>query len=242
VVQAFQPVIFVFFSGYRLEDGSILAVSPHRAPLSERRCGTLKCVCFAKKRQRGSATVSGVLRLTAKRCNHTRRRVASMRFGKFMLMLIVVLSATPAVALAQPVMIGGGGPMPMPLMMMLKQLNLTPDQQTKVHEIMASNFAEAKPLMKQLGDIHEQIADKLMSSGPVSSSDIEPLQQQENQIHQELDEQMLSTALQIRGLLTPEQLIKASDLHKKLKSLRQQTDALMGDNGPVMIMGAPPPF
>ncbi|MBV8053703.1 MAG: Spy/CpxP family protein refolding chaperone [Deltaproteobacteria bacterium] len=166
-----------------------------------------------------------------------------MHLRTLMLPLIGAIAAIPAVALAQPMMLAGpgGGPMSMPLMMIIRQVNLTQEQQTKVHQIMGSSFAQAQPLMKQLHDIQEQIADKLMSPGTVSSTDIEPLQQQENQIHQQLEEQMLSTALQIRALLTPEQLSKAAGLHSKLKSLRQQMDALVGDHGPIMFMGGPPP-
>jgi Spy/CpxP family protein refolding chaperone len=161
-----------------------------------------------------------------------------MNSRRFVL-LIVALIAIPASVSAQP-FVAGGGPMPMPLMMIIKQLNLTREQQAKVHEIMGSSFTEAQPLMKQLRDIHEQVADKLMSPGAVSSSDLEPLQQQENQIQQQLDQQMLSSALQIRALLTPAQLTRAAGLHSKLKSLRQQMDALMGDHGPVVLMGGPP--
>jgi Spy/CpxP family protein refolding chaperone len=166
-----------------------------------------------------------------------------MHLRKIMLMLSLAICAIPALALAQPFALGGPGdaPLPMPLMMIIKHANLTPDQQAKVHQIMSSSFTQSQPLMKQLRDIHDQIGDKLMSTGAISASDIEPLQQQENQIHQQLDEQMLSAAMQIRGLLTPEQLGQAADLHNKLKSLRQQMDALIGDNGPIMIMGGPPP-
>jgi Spy/CpxP family protein refolding chaperone len=174
-------------------------------------------------------------------------RRLTMILAAMLPILAAVLPVMPTTALAQKFVFAGpgGGPPPMPLppmplLMIIRHANLTPDQQKKVHEIMGSSFAQAQPLMKQLHDIHDQIADKLMSTGSVSASDIEPLQQQENQIHQQLDEQMLSAALQIRGLLTPEQLTKAADLHNKLKSLRQQMDALMGDNGPVMIMGAAP--
>jgi Spy/CpxP family protein refolding chaperone len=108
----------------------------------------------------------------------------------------------------------------MPLMMFIRRANLTQEQRTRVHQIMGSSFTRARPLMKQLYDIHDEIGDKLLSSGTVNASDIEPLQRRENQIHQQLDEQMLSAALQIRGLLTPRQLRQAADLHNKLKSLR----------------------
>jgi len=166
-----------------------------------------------------------------------------MRLKRLLLILcLAATSAVPARALAQPPGPGGPGgpgPLPMPLIMVIRRANLTSDQQAKVHQIMDANFTQAQPLMKQLRVVHEQIADILMSTGSVSASDIAPLQQQENQTHQQLDQQMLSTALQIRALLTPEQLSQASDLHNKLKSLRAQMDALIGDDAPPM---GPPGF
>ena len=148
---------------------------------------------------------------------------------------LVVACALPAAAMAQPFHHGWGGgasdPMPMPMMMLLRHVNLTTDQQTKVHEIMRANFAEARPLMKQLHAIHDQIADKVMSPGTVSESDLKALQSQENQIHQQLDQKMLATALKIRGLLTPAQVAQAADLHTKLKGLRSQMQSLLGDDG-----------
>jgi len=163
-----------------------------------------------------------------------------MPLRKLMLIVSLAISAIPAVALAQPLVLGrpGVGPLPMPLLMIVRHANLTQAQQTKVHELLHSSFAQTQPLMKRLHVIHEQIADKLMSPGSVSASDIEPLQQQESQIQQQLDEQMLTTALQIRSLLTPEQLSKAAALHNQMKSLNQQMEALVGDNE--SPMGLPP--
>ena len=154
---------------------------------------------------------------------------------------LMVLMFSAAAASAQPVGIGGpGDPMPMPLMMLTRQANLTSDQQAKVHNIMRSNFAQAQPLLKQLRGVHDQIADKLMSTGTVSVSDLAPLQAQETQIQQQLDSQMMSTALQIRGLLSKEQLTRIANLHNQLKSLRAQIDALLGTDMP--MMGPPPGF
>ena len=124
--------------------------------------------------------------------------------------------------------------MPMPLMMLTRQANLTSDQQAKVHSIMRSNFSQAQPLLKQLRGVHDQIADKLMSTGTVSVSDLAPLQAQETQIQQQLDSQMMSTALQIRGLLSKEQLTRIANLHNQLKSLRTQIDELLGTDMPMM--------
>ena len=166
--------------------------------------------------------------------------VSTMLVKKFLLTLCLATAcAMPVAASAQPFHHGPGegfgGGMPMPMMMLLRHVNLTADQQTQIHQIMDANFAEARPLIKQLHGIHDSIADKLLNAGTVSTADLTPLQTQESSIHQQLDQQMLATALKIRGVLTPAQLAQAADLHTKLKSLRSQMETLMGDDGP------PPP-
>jgi Spy/CpxP family protein refolding chaperone len=146
--------------------------------------------------------------------------------------LVVAVCTLPTTSLAQPAFRPHGheGGMPVPLMMILKQANLTTDQQNQVHQIMSANWTAAKPLIQQLHSIQQQIADKFLSTGSVTAADFAPLQQQENQIHQQLDQQMLNSALQIRGLLTPDQLAKVSNLHNQLESLRQQIRTLLGQD------------
>jgi Spy/CpxP family protein refolding chaperone len=167
--------------------------------------------------------------------------LSSMRF-KTLLLSLCIAAAIPAAAFAQPHGHGpggGGGPMSMPMMMLLRHVNLTADQQTQVHQLMDANFAQAQPLIMQLHSIHDQIADKLLSPGSVTTADLTPLQQQASQINQQLDQDMLATALKIRGVLTPAQLAQASDLHGKLKSLRTQFQTLMGDEPTPPMEGAP---
>jgi len=164
-----------------------------------------------------------------------------MRF-KTLLLSLCIAAALPAAAFAQPHGHGPGGfggSMPMPMMMLLRHVNLTADQQTQVQQLMEANSTEAQPLMTQLHSIHDQIADKLLSPGSVTATDIAPLQQQASQIHQQLDQDMLATALKIRAVLTPAQLSQASDLHGKLKALRAQFQTLMGDEPPASPEGAP---
>ncbi len=82
---------------------------------------------------------------------------------------------------------------------------------------MDSNRTTTAPLMSQMHSIREQIADKLLSSGSVSASDLTPLLTQQEQIQQQLDTQMVSTAIQIRGVMTADQLSKVSAVNDKLK-------------------------
>jgi Spy/CpxP family protein refolding chaperone len=128
--------------------------------------------------------------------------------------------------------LGRGGPHDgRAFMMVLRHANLTADQKTKVHEILAERFKSAEPLRKQLYAVHDQIADKLMGAGALKESDIAPLQAQEEQLRQKLDSHRRATALQIRGMLTPEQLTRTAELHTKFKALRAQMKALAPDDG-----------
>ncbi len=157
-----------------------------------------------------------------------------MRYKRLLPALsLIVICATPLAAFAQfhhGPMMGPGGSMPMPMMMLMRHANLTADQDQQVHQIMEANFTQARPLMKQLRTLHEQMADKLLSLGKLSASDFTTMQTQETNLRNQLDAQMLATALKIRGLLTPDQLSKVADLHTKLKALHAQAEALLGDD------------
>jgi Spy/CpxP family protein refolding chaperone len=123
---------------------------------------------------------------------------------------------------------GGPPPVPPPLMMALRAAALTPAQQKQVHEIMNASRTSSEPQMQQMHSIRDQIADKLLSSGSVSASDLAPLLAQQTAIQQQLDNQMISTALQIRGVLTSDQLSRVASVHDKLKAIHSQIDSILG--------------
>ncbi len=123
---------------------------------------------------------------------------------------------------------GGPPPVPPPLMMALRVANLTADQKKQIHDIMESSRTSSASQMQQMHSIRDQIADKLLSSGSVSAADLAPLQAQQTALQQQLDNQMISTALQIRGMLTADQLTKVAAAHEKLKQIHAQIDAILG--------------
>jgi protein CpxP len=150
---------------------------------------------------------------------------------------IAMAAGILALAAAGPAMAHGhcgrghgfrGGAMPPPLMMTLRAANLTTAQKDQVHKILEASHAQAKPLFKKLHSIHEQIADKLLSTGKVTISDLAPLQKEQSDVRAQLDQQMMETALKVRGVLTPEQLKKVADVNVKLKAIHKQIEALMG--------------
>jgi protein CpxP len=130
-----------------------------------------------------------------------------------------------------PMMIMRGPGGPPPFMMLLRSANLSADQQKQVRQILESDRATAHSNFEKLHSIHEQIAEKLLSPGSVTASDLAPLQQQAEKIQQQMDEQRLQTALKIRALLSADQLKKVAQTHQKMKSLFEQMSSIMGPPG-----------
>lgn len=145
---------------------------------------------------------------------------------------LVAAIAMPRVATAHSFGPGGRGGEPLPscFVVTLRHVNLSDAQWAKVRPILDASSAKTKPLMKQLRAVHDQIAEKLLGSGTLAASDLAPLQQQESQLQQQIYQQMLSAALQVRGILTPEQLARGLQLERKMKALRDQMDELLGDD------------
>ncbi len=143
---------------------------------------------------------------------------------------LALLVAAPVTARAFGGFGGHGGPGggPPPLMMLLRSANLTSDQQTQVHQILSSNKTQLHSLFQQMHGIDEQIASKLLGPGTVSPSDFSSLQTQKAGIQQQIDALMISTAIQVRNVLTPTQISAMAQTNQKLESLHQQIEALMG--------------
>lgn len=126
----------------------------------------------------------------------------------------------------RPGMMGDGAAMTLPLL--LRGANLTADQKTQVKQIMANHRATFQNLFSQLRTVQDQISSKLFSTGAVSESDVMPQLQQVTALRSQLAEEGLRVALEIRNILTPDQLNKAAQLKTQMQSLRNQMKNLMG--------------
>ena len=114
--------------------------------------------------------------------------------------------------------IGDGAGMMLPLL--LRGADLTADQKTQVHQIMANHRSTFRDLFSQLRATQEQISNQLLSAGAVRESDLTPQVQQISTLRNQLAEENLKIALEIRGILTPEQLAKAAQLKQQMDALR----------------------
>jgi ferredoxin-NADP reductase len=119
-----------------------------------------------------------------------------------------------------------------PLLMGMQAAHLTANQQTQVNRILQSNRSQTAPLIQQLQSVHEQIANKLLAAGTVSASDLGPLEDQAAQLDAQIQQQALNASLEIRGILTPDQVARMAQFHQKMAALQAQMKNLMSEVSP----------
>ena len=115
-----------------------------------------------------------------------------------------------------------------PVSMMLAGLTLTTEQQSAVAAIMKSHQPAITALMDQLHSERKQITALLLSSGQVDLSDFTALQQQSAQTEQQLQQETLKAALEVRAVLTADQLATAMQNQNKLEQLHGEVRLIMG--------------
>jgi Spy/CpxP family protein refolding chaperone len=108
------------------------------------------------------------------------------------------------------------------LPLVLKGVNLAPEQETRVQEIMAAHRATLRNLFQQMRQTHEELSDKMLTPGDLQSADLTPYVQRLTQLREQLMQEGVKVALQVRAVLTPEQLAKASELKSRMKSLHTE--------------------
>ncbi len=121
-----------------------------------------------------------------------------------------------------PGMMGDGPGMMLPLL--LRGADLTPEQKTQVHHIMDTHRATFGTLFGQLRTAQGEVANKLFTSGELTAKDLEDLTLQPRE---QLLQEGLKTALEVRGVLTPEQLAKAAQRKARLQALHAEMRSLL---------------
>ena len=145
-------------------------------------------------------------------------RKASMVVGMAMSLIAAIVSAEPRLGMGWKSMMEDGPGMLLPLMR--KGVELTPKQDNRVHEIMVAHRATFRTLFNQLRAANEELADKLFAAGEVQPEDLRPQIEQITRLRQQLLQEGLKIALEVRGVLTPEQRAKAAQLKERVRALR----------------------
>jgi Spy/CpxP family protein refolding chaperone len=76
------------------------------------------------------------------------------------------------------------------------------------------------------------MANQLFSTAKLQEADLAPQAQHIAQLRNQLADEGLRVVLEIRGVLTPEQLAKASQLKSQMQSLHNQMRSLWGQDRP----------
>ncbi len=140
-------------------------------------------------------------------------------------LVVTGLSVLPALAQHHP-MGGEMGRGPGMFYMLFRGADLSPDQEAKVREILAAHRTKTRDLMKQLRAVRVEMTDKLFAPGTLTAEDLRPLRQRSAQLLEQLSQDRLAAALEIRAVLTPEQLAKAAKLKDRVRELHAEMQAL----------------
>jgi Spy/CpxP family protein refolding chaperone len=141
--------------------------------------------------------------------------------------LLIAVSAVPANAQGpgHPGGWGGGLLLGVPL----RALSLTPDQRTQVMTLLSAARTAARPIVQQLHQAQNALADALLAS---PSADVSAQLTVINGLRNQLLQSRVQTTAQVLAILTPDQLAQAVQLKAQLSQLRTQMRQLLGPTPP----------
>ena len=114
----------------------------------------------------------------------------------------------------------------MMLPLLLRGIDLTPEQETQVKEVMAAHRATLRTLFGQLRAANEEIASKILTPGDVKEEELTSKVQHAASIRGQIMQEGLKAMLEVRGVLTSEQLAEAAQLKERLQALRAEMRSL----------------
>jgi len=120
-------------------------------------------------------------------------------------------SGEPRGAMGRSGPLGGPG-LGMMLPMVLRGADLTPEQEVRVREILKAHSQNFRTVWGQLRAVQEEVADRLFAPGSVQAEDLAVQLQRIVQLRQQTLQEGIKVLLEVRALLTPEQLAKAAKL------------------------------
>jgi len=144
---------------------------------------------------------------------------------------VEVQMATPPMAATPGMMWMGDGP-GMMLPLLLRGADLTDQQQAQINTIMATRRGTLRPLFQQLRTAHDELAAKLLTPGEVQAGDLTSQLQHMAQLREQLSQEGLAVMLEVRKVLTPEQLAKVAQRREKMKALHREMRGLFNEKVP----------
>lgn len=120
----------------------------------------------------------------------------------------------------------GNGPM---LSVLVKGAGLSDAQRAQLRQIVSAHRPQFESLAGQFRAARQALDARLYGADPVTAADLEPAIQQIHQLRGQLMQESLQVALEIRAMLSPEQLAKAAHLRQRLSELQREIRSLVGE-------------
>ena len=102
--------------------------------------------------------------------------------------------------------------------MLLRGVDLTDAQKGQVKEIITNHRSTVRDLLTQMRTIQSDIETRLVSAENVEEADLTPQIQDLSQLRNQLADENLKITLEIRKLLTPEQLAQAARNREQMQA------------------------
>jgi Spy/CpxP family protein refolding chaperone len=165
--------------------------------------------CIVRRRDVTTWTISG------------RTTGAALAIG---LMLAVALpgAVPPAFAQMRPERGGWGRDGGMALPLLIRAAKLTPEQDGKVRAILTNHRTVTRNTVEQLRRAQDELADKLLGPVAVQTADLQPLLKQIAGLREQLLQDSAQIALEVRAVLTPEQLARAGQVRARMQQLQSE--------------------
>jgi Spy/CpxP family protein refolding chaperone len=101
-----------------------------------------------------------------------------------------------------------------------------------VRTILSSHRTATRPIVDQLRQAQQELGAKLLSPGPLQTSDVQPQLARINQLREQLAQDSAQTALEVRAVLTPEQLARVAKTRERLRQLHEEMRQLIQPGRP----------
>jgi hypothetical protein len=103
---------------------------------------------------------------------------------------------------------------------LIRGANLNSEQQARVGAIMAARQATIRVLIDRLRKTEDDLADGLLSQG--STPDFQSTVTRVSQLREQLLQESVRAAVEVRGVLTSEQLARATYVKDRLRALQTE--------------------
>lgn len=150
--------------------------------------------------------------------NRAARTVPVMTF----ILTALLVCTLPAGAQMRPERGGWGRDGGMALPLLIRAANLTPEQDGKVRAILTSHRTVTRNTVEQLRRAQDELADKLLGPSSVQATDLQPLLKQIAALREQLLQDSAQIALEVRSVLTPEQLARASQVKTRMQQIQSE--------------------